>query len=491
MIGEVLVSCVKSLLKSFSLEKAQSVSIINAPLKAAGVALFALASSTAIWAATAQVPIKINAIGVLTPVDGLYLYRSRSNGQVILPFRKSRISGRLEFESPLWAKTAYNYQQGQSQNYASDKKLAIEILKYIDELQSQRVPSTLFSAGSDLGGKYQIVLDDGDIVAIVDQPDLRQNLQNQITASEKTIISYNKILATKGDSFKTALKLSSTKQGLIAPIAGLLQKGYTSKYELLQAESDAASQKNNAYDIKSQLDDLKLQIQQQKIQLSQALSNFIQQSLIFSEDHSYLKSFMISQWEYVNPGTEIAAVGWSNMDDATVIPVFFDQKSATEINIGQKAILTPLGFSIAEVGGIVGEVVTLEPFPFTSNILAQRLKSQGLAQIVSPTGVSYQANIRLKRKDLETYKQQLSTNEKFKGDNRLRSIIGDTKTDNSGGYVWDNKSKPPIKPREGFILSAQITTRSSTPLQMMIPFLKELFGKAPVTKLVHTQINQP
>ena len=111
----------KSLLKTLRAEKAQSVSILNAPLKAAGVALFALASSTAIWAATAQVPIKVNAIGVLTPVDGLYLYRSKANGQVILPFRKSRLSGKLEFESPLWARTAYGYQQDQSQNYANNK----------------------------------------------------------------------------------------------------------------------------------------------------------------------------------------------------------------------------------------------------------------------------------------------------------------------------------------------------------------------------------
>ena len=53
-------------------------------------------------------------------------------------------------------------------------------------------------------------------------------------------------------------------------------------------------------------------------------------------------------------------VSWSEVSEPSIIPVFIDQRAATQVEIGQEVILTPLGFSSAEVGGIKGQIDSLE-----------------------------------------------------------------------------------------------------------------------------------
>jgi hypothetical protein len=47
---------------------------------------------------------------------------------------------------------------------------------------------------------------------------------------------------------------------------------------------------------------------------------------------------------------------------------------------------------------------------------------------------------------------------------------------NRGGYVWNNRSNPPVPPREGMLMQVQFTTRYRTPLEMLIPAVKEFMG---------------
>ena len=483
----------KSLLSKIPSTKSDSLSIISAPLRIAGAGLFGLAFVTAIWSVTAKIPIKINATGVLTPVDGLFIYRAQSSGRLLFPFRISRNSGELEFEAPAWSRNAYNLTYNATEPSVSQaEELATQILQYIPELQTQRIPSSVIGSGVSFGSKYHIELDDRDIVAIIDIPPLRQALKDNLVNLKKSTANYQKLLVASRSNIKASTDIARAKVSLTEPMANLNRDGYVSRVELLQAQADAAAQNKQVEDLKQQLDAIELQAQQERLKLIESLTDFIQQSIIFSYDHAYLKSMLATQWEFVSPGTEVAAVSWSDNSDPTIIPIFYDQKSATEIAVGQKVILTPLGFSAAEVGGIVGEVLSIDPFPYTQNALSQKLKSQGLAQVVSPNGASYLANVKLATTDANRLRAKARSDARFRtGDNRLFQSLPEATTDTTGGYKWNNMSKPPLAPREGFILTAQVTTRTVTPLQMVIPFLKELTGRSPITKLVRTQLNQP
>ena len=108
------------------------------------------------------------------------------------------------------------------------------------------------------------------------------------------------------------------------------------------------------------------------------------------------------------------------------------------MEIGQEVILTPLGFSSAEVGGIKGQIDSLESIPFTTATLAARLNSQGLATVVSPRGSVYQVNVKLKKRDLTKLRKEARTTAAVpildsEEENRILQ-------DNSGGYVWNNRS---------------------------------------------------
>lgn len=487
----------KSLLSKVYSTKSESLSIISAPLKIAGSGLFALAFMTAIWTVTAKIPIKINATGVLTPVDGLFVYRAQSSGRLLYPFKIYKNTGELKFEAPTWSRKAYNFTYNTAEpGFSQAEELATQILGYIPELQTQRIPPSVIGSvvgsGASFGYKYQIELDDKDIVAIIDIPSLRQALKDDLLNLQKSTANYRRLLLASSKIIKDSSDIARAKVSLIEPMASLNRDGYVSRVELLQAQADAAAQNKEVEDLKQQLSSIKLQAQQERLKLIESLTDFIQQSIIFSHDHAFLKSMMASQWEYVSTGTEVAAVSWSDKSDPTIIPIFYDQKSATEIAIGQKVILTPLGFSAAEVGGIVGEILSIDPFPYTQDALSQKLKSEGLAQVVSPSGASYLANVRLATTDANRLRAAARSISRFRAsDNRLYQSLPDGSADTTGGYKWNNLSKPPLAPREGFIMTAQVTTRTVTPLQMVIPLLKELTGRSPITQLVRTQLNQP
>ena len=61
---------------------------------------------------------------------------------------------------------------------------------------------------------------------------------------------------------------------------------------------------------------------------------------------------------------------------------------------------------------------------------------------------------------------------------------------NRGGYQWNNRSRPPIPPREGFLLATQITTRYRTPLEMLLPSIREVLGLNAPDKLIRQSLNQ-
>lgn len=466
------------------------ISVLNAPTRTAGILMSSLAAATAVWAFVAPIPVKITGLGVLAAVDSLYTYESPSTGRVLLPFIKNTTTRKVSFVVPDWSQQAYLFlEDGKKTSPADVESLTRSLLQYMDELHTSRISTSQFSGGLQTGGTLTVELNKGDVIAIIDNPAARQLLRAKLLELTKSVQNYETLIKLKRRSLNLTQSVNKSKKNIIAPLEELNRRGYASKIELIQAEADSAAQENNVTDQQSSLEDLQLTIQKNQAELRSALAQYLQDNMVFSFDKGFVQSFIASQWDTVHPGSELITVSWSDVAKPSLIPVFLDQKSATEVKLGDKAILTPLGFSAAEVGGIKGQVESLEPIPYTTATLAERLNSQGLAQIVSPTGSTYQVNIRLKRKDIEKLKKQ---SEQSKDSlSSLLQILRKSQNDNSGGYEWNNRSNPPVLPRQGFLLSTQITTRTNTPIQMLIPALKEFSGFEGPSKLLRKELNQP
>ena len=478
----------KNQLESKNSKGIVNVSILNLPTKIAGSIFICIAGITAGWAFMAPIPVKVNGLGVLAPVDGLFTYKSPSSGRVLLPFIYNSKESHVKYTIPEWSMEAYKFiNDGEVGSHQDSVQLAKDILKYLNLLQTTRMPTSHFSGGIATGGNYTVQMKEGDVVAIIDQPAARQSLTSSLLNLNRSIRNYRNLLAINKESLKLSKDVEQAKTSLLAPLDNLVSEGFASQYEFNNALADATSTRINVSEYSSKLQNLKLEISKNEATLVDSLSKFLRDTVVFAFDDAYVQSFTSTQWDFVQPGSELVTVSWSEVSDPSLIPVFVDQRAATEVDIGHKVILTPLGFSSAEVGGIVGYIESLEPIPYTTSTLSERLSSKGLATVVSPRGSAYQVNVKLQRKDMKKLRKEAETTSQDYGQLARQTA----KNDNSGGYIWNNRSNPPIAPREGFLLSSQITTRVQTPIQMLIPAIKQFSGIAPPDKLIRFNINQP
>ena len=461
------------------------VSILNSPTKIASSIMIGLAGFTAAWAFLAPIPVKVSGLGILAPVDGLFTYKSPSNGRVLLPFIYDEKTDKIQYSVPDWSQEAYQFiSRGENNDYKNAVALTEKILNYLKVLQTTRMPTSHFSGGVESGGAYTVKMQDGDVIAIIDQPAKRQALRNNLLNLQQSINNFKNLVEMYTESLELSRDVESARTDLMDPLNDLVKEGFASKLELNDALANATSSRINVSDYASKLQNLQLEIKKNEANLMDSLSEFIRDSVVFAFDEAYVQSFTASQWDFVSAGSEIMTVSWSKVADPSIVPVFVNQKAATEVGIGQEVILTPLGFSASEVGGIKGKIDSLEPIPYTTATLTTRLNSQGLAAIVSPRGSVYQVNVKLMKQDLDDLRAKASSKT-----NNYQDLLG-TSNDNTGGYVWNNRSNPPIAPREGFLLSSQITTRTRTPIEMLIPAVKEITGLAAPNKLIHFNINQ-
>ena len=214
-------------------------------------------------------------------------------------------------------------------------------------------------------------------------------------------------------------------------------------------------------------------ISNNQAQIRSELAEYLRASALYSFDRGHISEIIAPQWQEVQQGSTICIIEWGEKKPPSVIPVFLNARAASEVGKGMQTISTPVGFSASEVGGIKGTILNGDPLPLDQNQLMIKLGSTGLAEAASNGRSSYQFNMQLK--------QQGST----KIENNWKRLM----RERQGGYQWNNNSIPPLKPRQGMLLTTQITTRHLTPFQMLIPSLKEWSGLSAPKSFQDAQLN--
>lgn len=467
---------------------AKSISILRPPLLITGSCLIGLSAVTAVWSVTAKIPDQVYGVGVLQQAQSTYDVSAPSSGSVAFPFvRKGK---RLAFSPPKWSQESYRFLK--SPELFSDDQVISLARTIADDAYSFSTyyPRNLYQydGSANTGGAFTPTIEEGTIIALIDNPSVREKLMSSIVKLANTQDLYKQLTQLNKQSLEQQQSLYEAKQSILAPMRELVRKGYSSKVELLNQRSDALNQRNQLISTQEQLKQTKIKMLEDNISLRDSLSSYIASTFVFGYQKAQINAFRVSQWAAVQGGSPLLQLKWLSHNNNVVIPVAIDQVVATQVGIGMKAIVTPLGFNPAEIGGIEGKIVGIESDPMTINLLSQNLNSTGLATLLSDKGAVYLIYVSLEREDaIHLESLQKRTSQYSLGTHPQTNMS----TNNRGGFVWNNRSQPPIMPREGFLLSAKITTRHRTPIAMLIPSIKEFVGLQTPHKFELLEEGQP
>ena len=362
------------------------------------------------------------------------------------------------FSPPNWSIDAYNFLQ--NPNLYSDSEiieLASAVLDDKWKNNTRRIDLSQYSGGKISGGDKTFVVSRNQFIAFIYDSARRSELLSALNSLTTSLKLTKKVEKAQNKSLLLEIEASDMTSDSLESLKGLLDKGYISHSHYLSRKSVAADRKSQVAQSQSFLSSLQTKVVENKGQLRNILTRYLHDSLIYPPDQAIVMDFVAPQWSQVNQEQKLATIKWKRPVDKYNIPIFMNQITASQIAIGMKTISTPLGFSSAEIGGIKGEILTFNPIPISVTSIASTLSSKGLAELIAPTGSTYIGEIKLLRDKDDSYK----------------NIESKINSNNRGGYVWNNKSNPPLAPRDGILLSTQITTRMQTPLQMLIQYLKK------------------
>lgn len=463
-----------SSLKTTGFPSQKSVALLKPPILI-GTLLFSTAALiTGIWAFTAKIPEKVTGLGILQPVESVFRVKANGEGFLLYPFYEKE--GKTQYGIPHWSDDAFAFVQDPTK-LADDKlfDLASIILSDLQRFSTLRVDLQTYSGSRDSGNSHQLQVDNDDVIAIVDNPAQKADLYAKYSTLQDAIASYRKQLEIQNIVQQSQNTVTNAQAAMIPPLEKGFREGAISKKELNEQISTAASAQSQAAQNAAQIKELQRNVEKAQGDVRTALAAFVRRSLIFPPGQTEIVNFLNQQWTEVNDGDHLMTLKWKKQVSPNTIPVFLQAKQSTEITLGMEVILTPAGFNPAEIGGIKGNISSFNEAFLSQNDIAKVMGSEGYGQLVSPQGGAFITHVTLKREDHEKLTQLQS---------KARDSIN-----NRGGYVWNNRSNPPVAPREGFILNAQIITRHRTPISMLIPALRTISGEAMPSRLIDLQNN--
>lgn len=418
--------------------------------------------------------------------------KSPGTGTVLFPFvRRDQVSARghemnsnrIVFSPPAWSEKAYDFQWGASSEVKTSQQaiaLAKSIVNTLNSAGWARLDSR--TRGVNLQERYggDVSVKKKDLVALVDNASERKSLTNALNRyyQSQTLLKNNQ--ASLRADLKDGIRLYSTMVERYEANLPLLEVGAISKDQILNLKTEFINQQTRNSKLARQIQGNKESAKKAEDTLMAAVTDYLQSSAVYAFEDARITSFQIGQRSSVQPGTPLLLLGWEKELSPNEIPIFLDQRAYAQVSPGMKALVTPIGFSAAEIGGIRGTVTSIDTLPLNTESISRLITGLGGAQLIQGGSSSiYLATVELQTVDSKEFNDQIS---------RFRSHVT---TDPSGGYLWNNRSRPPKPPREGVLLDVQVTTRELSPLEMLLPNLRELTGLSTPQRFTDLQNENP
>ena len=326
-------------------------------------------------------------------------------------------------------------------------------------------------------------LQEGDIVAVLQQPALEQLLQQakenydeiNKTNSEALEANQNQFLAqlasierqkqllTEGKELSGNVNQSLEKRN--QALLELAKDNLVSSEMLLQSESSLVEIKTKmaGYDAQIQALDLSLeQAKQKNIQTEFTLKNQIDESRravekmeLQLENNRHIRSksggkvmqLMVSAGTAVAFGTPVLSVATDESTQAMKNLCYFSVKDGKKIKPGMTIQVTPSTVKRERYGSIVGKVVSVSSFPVSQEAAMNIVGSKELAFALTGQGAMIEVETELQ---------------------------GASSPDSESGYEWTSRN-PPVAVSQGTTTVNRVRVDDRAPITYVLPLLRTWF----------------
>lgn len=173
-------------------------------------------------------------------------------------------------------------------------------------------------------------------------------------------------------------------------------------------------------------------------------------SVIKSPYEGCILELTVSNGQVVSPGSRIGSILIQKSAQPLLAVTYFPVRDGKQIKPGMPIQITPSIVKRERFGGIVGNVVSVSPFPVTK---------QGAASVIGNSEIVESLLSQSKEAQIEVWAELKENSRNF------------------SGYEWSSSQGPlDVKMSAGTTTSAQVTVQQRAPIQFVLPFLREWSG---------------
>jgi HlyD family secretion protein len=324
------------------------------------------------------------------------------------------------------------------------------------------------------------IIQKGQVVASIEQPDLIDQINKAKAVLEEKEIKYNKAikfgiehLRLEEDSMlQQKIDLESNLKNLSSHLdylkntydnqEQLLQRGVITKQQLINTKRDIDLATQDIDNINQQLKkisihrlELKNQKDQELFDYKQEVENvkrniktlerqLNQQENVVSVYSGRVVEISKEKGNVVNEGTVVISLELSNEEnDPLQALIYFPPAAGKRIHMGMKVHVSPLTVKQEEYGSILGTVTFVSEFPATAGGMLRVLKNQQMIENFLRNGAPIEVQVKLEN-DSNTY----------------------------SGFKWSSSKGPVVKIRAGTVCAASAVVEQQRPISLVIPLFK-------------------
>lgn len=189
------------------------------------------------------------------------------------------------------------------------------------------------------------------------------------------------------------------------------------------------------------------QIQQVRERIAQLELQLQNQGTITSPYTGRVLELAIVPGQLIEPGRQLASLEIEDTSSQLLSVTYFPDRDGKQIEAGMEAQVTPSIVKRERYGGIVGEVVSVSPFPVTTQDIAAVVGNTELANNLSRNSAPVQVKI------------ELQPNE-----------------ENPSGYDWTSSNGPTQEISSGTTTIVQVRVGEIAPIAYIIPLFRSWTG---------------
>lgn len=325
---------------------------------------------------------------------------------------------------------------------------------------------------------------DGQVIAVVEQPQLLQQVEEAKAALKEQEYELNQLLSfgsqdtrLQGEFIQQQrvsiqLQIATTQKNLLflknqlKIEKGLLGKGLITVSQAVNTEQQIESARNQVENLKAQLAqtstqelnldfDLKQRVNLMKQRIAQSQRSLEQleerydiQTNIRSPHHGEVVEVLTDAGIVLNQGTPLFKLKYHEEATAKDIRglLYVPSQDGKKIKVGMEVLVVPSTVQPQEFGFMKGKVTYVSEFPVTQQGMLTSVKNSQLVQGLLAMGAPFEVYVQFE-KDAQAY----------------------------SGYRWTSAKGPEVTINAGTSCMGKITVKEDAPATIVVPALKKFF----------------